>query len=90
VFLANVLAKRALYFVTFDSLAAAERDASRALQLWSLNPDSRYILAQVRAKQGRLDEAEAQLDTVLVQHPEDRDAAALLETVRAARAHGTR
>jgi hypothetical protein len=88
VFLASVIAKRALYFVNFDSLDAAERDARRALALWKRNPDSRYVIAKVRIRQGRLADAEAELDTLLAEHPDDRGTARLLETVRAQRMAG--
>jgi hypothetical protein len=44
------------------------------------------VLARVWFRERRLDEAGAQLDTLLVEYPGDRGAAALRDSVRAARA----
>src|SRR5439155_21484812 len=84
VFLATVVSKRALALVERDSLAAAVRDATRALGLWRANPDSRYALAEVAMREGQPALAEAQLDTLLALRPTDRGALELLDQVRAA------
>lgn len=86
IFVGQVLSKRALCQLNLDALAAAEQDAAGALGLWPRNPDSRYVLARVWLHERRLDEAAAQLDTLLAEHPDDRGAAALRDSVRAARA----
>jgi len=86
VFRATVGAKRAVVLLERGASADAECEARRALALWRDNFDSRYVLASVWRSQGRLAEAEAQLDTLLRAHPGDSDARLMLEQVRAARA----
>jgi hypothetical protein len=86
VFLATVAAKRAIVLSMLGDSLGAEREALRGYALWPDNPDSRYVIAKRRFAQGRLEEAEALLDTVLARDPGDRGAAALLAQVREARA----
>ncbi len=86
VFVGTVLSKRALCHLNLGALAAAETDASAALRVWPKNPDSRYVLGKVWFRERRLDQAQAEIDTMLVQFPEDRGAAALRDSIRAARA----
>jgi tetratricopeptide (TPR) repeat protein len=86
VFVGNVLSKRALCHLNLGAPAAAEHDAITALRIWPKNPDSRYVLGKVRFRERRLDEAEAQIDTLLTQFPGDHGAAALRDSIRAARA----
>ncbi len=86
VFYGTVAAKKALAFVGLGDEAAARRAARRGLERWPENPDSRYVLALLMERAGRLAAAEAQLDTLLAQRPGDRGAQALRERIHAARA----
>ena len=62
------------------------REASRAYALWPDNTDSRFVLAERRFQQGRLDEAQSLLDTLLAIDPTDKDASTLRERIIADRA----
>lgn len=85
VFLGLIAAKKALAFAGTGRPADAERSALDALERWPTNPDSRYVLAYLREKEGRWGEAAAQLDTLLSQYPGDAGAKALRERIRAER-----
>jgi cytochrome c-type biogenesis protein CcmH/NrfG len=80
-----VAAKKALAFAGQGDLEAAVLEASRGLERWPSNPDSRYVLAFVMEKEGRLDAAAAQLDTLLSQYPGDSGARDLRARIEAAR-----
>jgi hypothetical protein len=90
VFLGTVAAKRAVVLEAQGDWDGAAREARRGLNVWPENFDSRYVLASVAFRAARLDEAEAQLDTLLAGSPDDRGAAELRERVRAARASSGR
>lgn len=85
VFLGTVAAKQALAFAGTGRAEAAERAAREGLERWPKNPDSRYVLAFLWEKEGRLAEAAAQLDTLLTLYPDDEGAKALRERIRAGR-----
>jgi hypothetical protein len=85
VFYGTVAAKKALAFAGQGDLEAAVLEASRGLERWPSNPDSRYVLAFVMEKEGRLDAAAAQLDTLLSQYPGDSGARDLRARIEAAR-----
>lgn len=82
VFLGTVAAKKALAFAGTGRLEAAEQAAREGLERWPRNPDSRYVLAFIREREGRLAEAAAQLDTLLLLYPEDEGARAFRERIR--------
>jgi hypothetical protein len=84
VFRATVIAKRALCRLSLGDAQAARSDAVLALGLWKDNFDSRYVIASADLAAGRLDQAQAQLDTLLAAAPGDRGARELRERVRAA------
>ena len=85
VFLGTIAAKKALAFAGTGRPDAAEDAARTGLELWPKNPDSRYVLAFLWEKEGRLAEAAAQLDTLLMLYPSDEGARALRERIRAGR-----
>ena len=90
VFRATVASKRALCRLELGAADDAAREARHGLDLWADNFDSRYVLASVALARDQLDEAEAQLDTLLAASPGDSSAAQLLRTVRATRAQRAR
>jgi Flp pilus assembly protein TadD len=52
-------------------VSASERSARRGLTLMPENGDARYALAEALAGSGRLAEARAHADTLLVLYPND-------------------
>jgi hypothetical protein len=88
VFRAYDASRRALCLGQLGHPAQAEAQARIALAMDPADPNNRYILATVLALAERDEAALAELDTLLVATPDDRDALALRNTI-AARA-GTR
>ncbi len=86
VFRAMVASRRTLCLRGLGRTREAEAEARRALALWPEDPNAHYLLAVLMSADGRLAEAEAQLDSHVVRFAEDSDAVALRERVRAARA----
>jgi tetratricopeptide (TPR) repeat protein len=82
VFLGSTVAKRAVCAAVLGRAAEAESLASRALELWPENPDSRVTLAELRLARGEHARAETLLVEQLRLRPADAGAAGLLERVR--------
>jgi len=76
-FFGIVADRRALTLAAQGHDAEAEREAHRALRLWSDAVDSRYVLARLWARAGQFEAATRQLDTLLMAAPEDSSAAFL-------------
>jgi hypothetical protein len=74
VFRGQLAGKRALVLAGLNRGAEAEQEALRSLALWRAGDDARLMLALLRARQGRLAEAAALLDTLIALYPDDRDA----------------
>jgi hypothetical protein len=85
-FLGAVEAKRAVALAATDHTAEAEAVALRARTLNPLDPEVHTLLGILWCRQGRLGEAEAQLDTVKWLAPEDPGARRLFDEIEAARA----
>jgi hypothetical protein len=77
--------KRALALAAMGRQDDAEREAERAIRFWMENNEPRYILAYGLAQRGRLEQAAAQLDTLLLYHPDDEESRKLYREVLAAR-----
>ena len=85
VFLSVVAGKRSLCLPELGQRDRAVQEARRSLALWSDNDDGHYALAYVWLNEGRLDEAEAQADSILALHPKDANGLELREKIRSAR-----
>jgi tetratricopeptide (TPR) repeat protein len=85
VFRAQVAGKRALILLQLGSEAEAERNARHAQALWRDGIDARLVEAVLEARRGRYDEADAELDTLLLYYPGDTNGLALRDQIRAAR-----
>jgi hypothetical protein len=70
-FLGMVAGRRALCELGTNDVSAGERSARRGLTLMPENGDARYALAEALAGSGRLAEARAHADTLLVLYPND-------------------
>lgn len=77
VFLGTVGGKRAVIELALGDTAKAEQQAWVAEADWPDNPDSRFVLANIRFSQHRFRETVALLDTLLAFNPGDRDARTL-------------
>lgn len=88
VFRGLVLGKRALANAYLRNTGDAEREAQASLALWRDGTDARLVLAGLWANSGRLNEAEAQLDTLLAIDPGDKRAQALGASIQAAATRG--
>jgi hypothetical protein len=84
-FHAQVAGRRAMLQLLHGSPLDAEREARHSLALWSDGDDARLTLALLESARGRLDEAEAQVDTLLYVYPENKGGLALRAQLRAAR-----
>jgi hypothetical protein len=69
--------ERARAFGALERYADAEREALHSVRLWPGNADPRMTLAYLWATRGRLEEASAQLDTLLSFTPRDTSARVL-------------
>jgi tetratricopeptide (TPR) repeat protein len=85
VFLGTAISKRAVSLLELGRRDEAVREAQRSLARWPHILDARYVLARVAFERGRLDEAEARLDTLLRVAPRHREVLDLLGRVRSAR-----
>lgn len=85
VFHGFVAGKRSAALARFGRYDLAEREGLRSLALWRNAPDARLTLAGVWALQGRLAEAEAELDTLLLHYPANAMSAAIRDSIRAQR-----
>ncbi len=85
VFRGMVAGARASCLLALGRPEEAEREAQRSGLLWRQSIDRLYVLGLIRAREGRLDEATALLDSVQRFRPEDAEAAGLLARIRAAR-----
>lgn len=86
VLLASVAGTRASALAALGRLEEAEESARRAITLHPRNPDGRFVLGTLAFAAGRLAEAEAHFDTLLLEpSPSDSIAVALRERVREAR-----
>ena len=74
--------RRALLWIGLDRPADAERAARLATALWPASPNGRYWLAFALARQNRMAEAVAVLDTALTRSPDDRDARELRDQLQ--------
>jgi tetratricopeptide (TPR) repeat protein len=83
VFRAYAASRRALCLGQLGQLERAEEQARAALALDPADPNNRFILATVLAQARRDQAALAELDSVLVTTPDDRDAQALRAAVTA-------
>jgi hypothetical protein len=82
VFRAMIAQKRAAVLLFLGREAEAEREALRSIALWPRCDDGRFTLAALWKHRGRLDEAEAQLDTLLRFYPDHTAGAELLAELR--------
>ncbi|HVP14615.1 MAG TPA: hypothetical protein VMS88_03665 [Terriglobales bacterium] len=82
VFRAMIAQKRAAVLLFLGREAEAEREALRSVALWPRCDEGRFTLAALWKHRGRLDEAEAQLDTLLRFHPDHAAGAELLAELR--------
>ena len=82
-FLGIVGDRRALALAALGRDAEAIHDARRAVRLWPEAVDSRYVLARLWARAGRLEAATLQLDTLLAIAPADSGAAQLRRQIQA-------
>jgi hypothetical protein len=74
--------RRALLWIGLDRPSDAERAARSATALWPGSPNGRYWIAFALIRQGRLAEAAAELDSLLVSAPDDSSAIGMREYVR--------
>ena len=88
VFVATVVAKRAICLLGQGHGDAARGEAGRALARLPESVDARYVLAATGVERGEWAEASAQLDTLLAISPDDGDAKVLRERIRQGRAAG--
>jgi hypothetical protein len=79
----RILGRRAFCWLGLGRTVEAERDARVSLALMPNGNDARYTFAAVLAFAGRRDEAEAQLDTLLANYPNDRAGRALRDSLDA-------
>jgi len=82
-FLGIVGDRRALTLAALGRDADAIREGRRAVRLWPEAVDSRYVLARLWARAGRLEAATLQLDTLLAIAPADSGAARLRREILA-------
>lgn len=75
--------RRALALAALGRDSDAFRDAQRAVRLWPEALDSRYVLARLWARAGRLEAATRQLDTLLAMSPADSGAFRLRQQIQA-------
>ena len=85
VFLSVVAAKRSLCLPDMGQNERAVEEARRSLALWSENDEGRFTLAEVWLAAGRLEEAQAQVDTLLARNPGNPGALDLGRRLQAAR-----
>ena len=81
-FLGAVAGKRAVCGLAVGDIAESQEDAARSLKLWPEGGDARYVLAVGFAIHGQLDEARAQIDTLLEHDPFDASGLALRDSLR--------
>jgi hypothetical protein len=84
-FFATVQGKRGACLLGLGDQDAAWRQAQLGLATWRGNADSRRVLAALLAQKGHFEEAIAQLDTQLVNFPQDDPARELRARLRDAR-----
>lgn len=74
--------RRALALAALGRDSDAFRESQRAVRLWPEAVDSRYVLARLWARAGRLEAATFQLDTLLAITPADSGAAQLRRQIQ--------
>jgi len=74
VFLGALFGRRAVCLLSLGRVMEAETEAHRGAALWSYNPDARITLASILFDRGDARGAEAEVDTMLIYNPRDRDA----------------
>ncbi len=85
VFRAATVGLVAFAYATSGRYDEARRQANRALVIYPHNRNARIVLAADAERMGRLEEAEAQLDTIQADDPSDAKAAAMRGEIAAMR-----